>query len=179
MKPRTRSGRNALLVLWNVSLRKSVPGTAASGFRVPRVMTFGALLLASVTLGGCLEQRNYQGYQIPVDAEQQVSIGASKEQALLAFGTPTTTAEFGNEVFYYISQVSSRPVAFARAKVVDQRVLAVYFDDDDRVQQIANYGLQDGRVFDFVSRTTPTGGSDVSFVSQLLSAAGRTNPLGN
>ena len=102
-----------------------------------------------------------------------------REQALLAFGTPTTIAEFGNEVFYYISQVSSRPVAFARSKVVDQRVLAVYFDDQERVQQIANYGLQDGRVFDFVSRTTPTGGSDVSFVSQLLSAAGRTNPLGN
>lgn len=141
--------------------------------------TVGTILLCGVALGGCLEQRNYQGYQIPHDAVQQVPVGSSADQALLALGTPTTTATFGNEVHYYISQVSSRPVAFARSKVVDQRILAVYFDENNRVSQIANYGLQDGRVFDFVSRTTPTGGSDVSFVSQLLSAAGRTNPIGN
>lgn len=147
--------------------------------KTPASFTIGALLLCGVALGGCLEQRNYQGYQIPHDAVQQVPVGSSADQALLALGTPTTTATFGNEVHYYISQVSSRPVAFARSKVVDQRILAVYFDENNRVSQIANYGLQDGRVFDFVSRTTPTGGSDVSFVSQLLSAAGRTNPIGN
>lgn len=147
--------------------------------RLPMPLTLGALLFCGVALGGCLEQRNYQGYQIPHDAVEQVPVGSSADQALLALGTPTTTATFGNEVHYYISQVSSRPVAFARSKVVDQRILAVYFDENNRVSQIANYGLQDGRVFDFVSRTTPTGGSDVSFVSQLLSAAGRTNPIGN
>lgn len=167
------------MALRNGSIRKPAGPNKSKGSRFPHTITIGVLLLGSVALGGCLEQRNFQGYQIPHDAERQVPVGASREQALLAFGTPTTIAEFGNEVFYYISQVSSRPVAFARSKVVDQRVLAVYFDDQERVQQIANYGLQDGRVFDFVSRTTPTGGSDVSFVSQLLSAAGRTNPLGN
>lgn len=167
-----------MLALRNVSIRKPAGCKTINGSGFGRARMIGVLLLGSVALAGCLEQRNFQGYQIPHDAEQQVPVGASRDQALLAFGTPTTTAEFGNEVFYYISQVSSRPVAFARTKVVDQRILAVYFDDQDRVQQIANYGLQDGRVFDFVSRTTPTGGSDVSFVSQLLSAAGRTNPLG-
>lgn len=167
-----------MLALRTVSIRKPAGRKETNGSGFSHARMIGVLLLGSVALGGCLEQRNFQGYQIPHDAEQQVPVGASRDQALLAFGTPTTTAEFGNEVFYYISQVSSRPVAFAKTKVVDQRVLAVYFDDQDRVQQIANYGLQDGRVFDFVSRTTPTGGSDVSFVSQLLSAAGRTNPLG-
>lgn len=166
------------MALRNVSIRIPAGRNKSDRSGYSYALTLGIVLLGSVALGGCLEQRNFQGYQIPHDAEQQVPVGASREQALLAFGTPTTTAEFGNEVFYYISQVSSRPVAFARTKVVDQRVLAVYFDDQERVQQVANYGLQDGRVFDFVSRTTPTGGSDVSFVSQLLSAAGRTNPIG-
>ena len=41
--------------------------------------------------------------------------------------------------------------------------------------QIANYGLQDGRIFDFVSRTTPTGGKDFSFLSQLFAAAGNVS----
>ena len=171
--------RNVSLVLRITTLDSRSCGASLPSNALKRSTLLAAVCAAGLMLGGCLEQRNYQGYQIPHDAEQQVPVGASKDQALLAFGTPTTTAEFGNEVYYYVSQVSSRPVAFARSKVVDQRILAVYFDDQERVQQIANYGLQDGRVFDFISRTTPTGGSDVSFVSQLLSAAGRTNPIGN
>ena len=37
---------------------------------------------------------------------------------------------------------------------------------------IANYGLKDGKVFDFISRTTPTGGKDQTFLGQMLAGAG-------
>ena len=46
---------------------------------------------------------------------------------------------------------------FLNARIIDQRVLAIYFDSRDRVVQIADYGLQDGQIFDFVTMTTPTG----------------------
>ena len=62
-----------------------------------------------------------------------------------------------------------RKVAFLHAEVVDQRVLAVYFDQTRRVERIANYGLKDGKVFDFLSRTTATGGQDLNLVKQILS----------
>ena len=39
--------------------------------------------------------------------------------------------------------------------MTDQHVLAVYFDKSGKVDRIANYGMKDGKVFDFVSRTTP------------------------
>ena len=38
---------------------------------------------------------------------------------------------------------------------------------------IANYGMQDGKVFDFISRTTPTGGKDQNFLGQMLAGAGK------
>jgi outer membrane protein assembly factor BamE (lipoprotein component of BamABCDE complex) len=53
--------------------------------------------------------------------------------------------------------------------IIDQRVVAIYFDKDRRVQRVADYGMKDGRVFDFVSRTTPTAGSDASLIKQLFS----------
>ncbi len=90
---------------------------------------------------------------------------------LIALGSPSTTANYGGDVFYYISQTRSRAAAFLPDKVVDQRVVAVYFDSKDQVKQIADYGLQDGKVFDFVSRTTPTGGVDQTFIQQILSGA--------
>ena len=42
------------------------------------------------------------------------------------------------------------------------------------VSWIANYGIQDGRVFDFISRTTPTSGEDFTFLKQVLT--GRASP---
>ena len=52
--------------------------------------------------------------------------------------------------------------------MVDQRVVAVYFDKNRRVERLANYGLKDGRVFDFVTRTTPTGGKDFAYVNAMF-----------
>lgn len=109
-----------------------------------------------------------QGYVIDEQAIELVPVGSSREQVLLALGTPSTMATFDTEVFYYISQKRVRPVAFMAPRLVDQRVLAVYFGEDGRVTSIANYGIQDGKVFDFISRTTPTGGKDQSFIGQLL-----------
>lgn len=120
-----------------------------------------------------------QGHIIDADARAQVPVGSSREQVLLAFGTPSTTATFDNEVFYYISQTRRRGVAFANKRLIDQRVLAVYFGQDSRVQNIAEYGMQDGKVFDFISRTTPTGGREQNFLQQLLAGVGKgTTSLG-
>jgi outer membrane protein assembly factor BamE (lipoprotein component of BamABCDE complex) len=52
--------------------------------------------------------------------------------------------------------------------VQDRRILAVYLDDSQQVRDVAEYGLRDGKVFDYLSRRTRTGGSDLAFVSQLL-----------
>ena len=129
-------------------------------------------VLTGLTLAGCMGETLKRGY-VPSDmALQQVPVGAPREQVLIALGTPSTTADFGGEVFYYISQTSNRPVAFMNSRVIDQQVLAVYFDGNQQVSRIAHYDLQDGRIFDLVSRTTPTAGKEFSFLTQLFSAAG-------
>jgi len=119
-----------------------------------------------------------RGYVPSETAFQQVQVGASREQVLLALGTPTTTADFGGEVFYYISQRTNRPIAFMNARVTDQTVLAIYFDEGSQVARLANYGIEDGVIVDRVSRTTPTGGKDFSFLSQIFSATGMGGTLG-
>jgi outer membrane protein assembly factor BamE (lipoprotein component of BamABCDE complex) len=87
---------------------------------------------------------------------------------LIVLGTPSTVATVSGEAFYYISQRAERPVSFMQSKVVDQRVIAVYFDRNRRVKRLAEYGLKDGRIFDFISRTTPTSGADLSLLNGLF-----------
>ena len=115
-----------------------------------------------------------RGQKITADQLEQVPVGSSKEQAVLALGTPTTTGLAGGEALYYISQTDARSFAFQKTKVQDRRILVVYLDDDGRVRQIAEYGLKDGKVFDYLSRKTRTSGQDLAFLSQVLS--GLTNP---
>lgn len=129
-------------------------------------------LLAAFGLAGCIGETLNRGYVPSESALQQVQVGAPREQVLIALGTPSTTADFGGEVFYYISQKTNRPVAFMNSRVIDQTVLAIYFDENSQVANIANYGLEDGQIVDLVTRTTPTGGRDFSFLSQLFSATG-------
>ena len=35
-------------------------------------------------------------------------------------------------------------------------MVAIYFDKNRQVIRLANYGMKDGKIFDFISRTTPT-----------------------
>jgi outer membrane protein assembly factor BamE (lipoprotein component of BamABCDE complex) len=115
-----------------------------------------------------ISETTQHGYVVSPTALEQIPVGSSKDQVLIALGSPSTTANYGNEVFYYISQTRHRAAAFMPDKVVDQRVVAVYFDKKQQVERVANYGLQDGKVFDFITETTPTGGADQNFLQQVL-----------
>jgi outer membrane protein assembly factor BamE (lipoprotein component of BamABCDE complex) len=125
-----------------------------------------ALLCAA--LAGCTGEQFQKGYILPPNALEQIPIGASQDQVLIVMGTPSTVATLNGEVFYYISQRSERKVAFMNQQVIDQRVIAIYFDKNRQVQRLANYGLQDGKIFDFISRTTPTSGQELSYLTPLF-----------
>lgn len=130
--------------------------------------TAAALVAVGVLLGGCFNETFQRGYIIPDGALEQIPIGSSQEQVLIVLGTPSTVATVSGEAFYYISQRAERNVAFLQPNLVDQRVVAVYFDRNRRVERLANYGLKDGKVFDYVSRTTPTTGKEVNYINAMF-----------
>ncbi|MGV2098641.1 outer membrane protein assembly factor BamE [Rhizobium sp. 21-4511-3d] len=128
-----------------------------------------AIMIASAGLAGCQTGTVLNGgYVVDQESLNLVPEGSSREQVLLSLGTPSTTATFDNEVFYYISQKRTRSIAYQKLRVVDQSVLAIYFDKDGVVARRANYTLQDGKVFDTISRVTPTGGRELTFLQQVL-----------
>jgi outer membrane protein assembly factor BamE (lipoprotein component of BamABCDE complex) len=142
------------------------PDTAT---RCRRLRIVAAIALTCAVLGGCGEQFQ-KGYVLAPGALEQIPMGASQDQVLIVMGTPSTVATLNGEVFYYISQRAERPIAFMNDKIVDQRVIAIYFDKKRQVRRIANYGLKDGAIFDFISRTTPTSGQEINYVAPLFKA---------
>lgn len=134
----------------------------------------GALFLLVISLSGCgyFDSTMTRGYIPQEGAVEQVPVGSTKEQVLFVLGTPSTTSTIDGEVFYYISQQVEKS-AIMGTQVKDQKVMAIYFDKSDKVTRIANYGLQDGQVIDFISRKTPTAGKEVTFLQQIFNAVNR------
>jgi outer membrane protein assembly factor BamE (lipoprotein component of BamABCDE complex) len=129
---------------------------------------FAILFTLALLPGGCLGETFQRGYVLPEGALEQIPLGASQEQVLLVLGTPSTVATVSGEAFYYISQKADRPISFVDTTITDQRVIVVYFDKNRKVQRLAEYGMKDGKVFDFISRTTPTTGAENNFLTYMF-----------
>jgi outer membrane protein assembly factor BamE (lipoprotein component of BamABCDE complex) len=139
--------------------------------KVFRRVSLGLTVCGALALGGCIGYDGDfdRGYQIDESTIAQVKVGATtKPEALALLGTPSTTSTIGGDAWYYIGQKMKHSLEFMPVQMTDQHVLAVYFAKDGKVDRIANYGMKDGKVFDFVSRTTPTGGSEPDFLKNMM-----------
>lgn len=138
------------------------------------MLRFGGIALVALLLAGCLEDQSpgTRGFVLDAKALDQIQPGSSAEQVVLVLGTPSTTSTVGGKAYYYISQKVSQRFQFMQEKITDQRVVAIYLDKNNKVERVANYGLKDGKVFDFISRETPTGGTENSFIGSLFRRLG-------
>ncbi|WP_370931976.1 outer membrane protein assembly factor BamE [Bartonella sp. DGB1] len=109
-----------------------------------------------------------EGYIFNENSLKSVPIGASKQQVIAAFGTPSAITEIAGEVFYYISQQRYQAALFLSPKIINRKILVVYFDKNQKVKQVAQYGLKDQKLFDFVTQTTPTLTTNKNFILNLL-----------
>jgi len=139
-----------------------------------------ALLLGSLALAACDSNIIKHGVQFHDGDLQQIQPGMSQEQVRMNLGTPSTTAVVGtSQAYYYISSTATQ-TAFMLPTEQDRQVVAVYFSEAGTVERVANYGMKDGRVFDYVTRTTPApGGKDVGIVQQLFRNLGTKQIFGN
>ena len=157
-----------------------------------RTALLGILATSSLALAGCgpdsggfvlptsagLNEEYTRGFVMDEGLIAQVKPGMDVQTVLNTLGTPSTTSTVGNRTFYYISQRVRRRFQFQDLSVIDQNVVVVYFNKGFKVERIANYGLQDGVIFDFISRTTATGGEEQSFLRNLFRGVTKFSPFG-
>ena len=115
------------------------------------------LTLAAVTvLAGCATTTLKHGQHYTQAELLQIQPGMSQDEVRMALGSPATTSTANSgAAYYYISSVRKQ-TAFLDPKEVDRKVVAVYFTPVGSVERVSQYGLKDGKVFDFVNRSTPS-----------------------
>ncbi|TMJ71005.1 MAG: outer membrane protein assembly factor BamE [Alphaproteobacteria bacterium] len=141
-----------------VSLARAYPGL--------RSVALAALVGIACT--ACAETVTKHGHLFKESELTQITPGMSSEQVKTSLGTPTTTASVGSgSAFYYISSVEGQSMFFAPTEK-DRRVVAVYFSSLGAVDRVAQYGLKDGKVFDYVKNETPAHARDEGILKSLF-----------
>ena len=87
-------------------------------------------------------------------------------------GSPSTTSAIAASTWYYIYS-KAETTAFFHPEVTDRRVLAITFNDSNKVNNLKYYGLEDGKVISYVDRQTPTRGRELTVIQQLFGNLGR------
>jgi outer membrane protein assembly factor BamE (lipoprotein component of BamABCDE complex) len=131
---------------------------------------FIALVLLSASCSPIVENR---GYVFDEKLLDQIKVNETISNDVMdILGSPSTTSAINASTWYYIYS-KAETVAFYHPTVTDRRVLAVSFDDDNKVNNLKYYGLEEGKIISYVDRTTPTRGRELTVLQQLFGNLGR------
>lgn len=115
---------------------------------------------------GCAQIDRHGHVFMDIDLAQ-VEPGMSKDEVMNFLGSPDTTSTVGGDAFYYIS-TTQKSYAFLKPWEIDRKVVAVYFGGRGAVDQVDQYGLQDGIVVRYSKDETPARGKDLGLIEQLF-----------
>ena len=143
-----------------------------------RLKTFSSRVLVAATVAlavaACSANIAHRGYLEKPGAFGQVHEGMAKSEVEGILGSPSTTASinYQGDSYYYISSTTEQK-AFLNPKEVDRQVIAIRFDQNDQVASLGQYGLEDGKIIDINTRTTPTRGRELTMIQQIFGNIGK------
>lgn len=144
---------------------------------MPRMTRLAVACIAVLLVPACSPVVQTHGYAPPEERIAQIVEGVDTRGSVRRkIGRPGATGAFTEDGWYYVSTTISRKAFFA-PEVVDRRIVAVSFDERDRVTAVDRFGLEDGRFVDLETRTTPTFGRQLTILQQVLGNIGNIEGL--
>lgn len=142
------------------------------------------LITAAVVSTACNPILRTHGYIPTEEKPQAVNPETDTKTSVLArLGNPSIETTFSEDLeedtWYYINSVRQR-YAYLRPQIQDRTITAIHFNVDGQVTKVAEYGLEDGVPVNYIDRTTPTRGRELSVLEQIFGTIGRlpTDRLG-
>lgn len=144
-----------------------------------RNTSLGAIVIvAALGTAGCVPSYSTHGFTPQAEVLDTLTAGTDTRGSVLRkLGRPSSSGTFDSTVWYYVASKMER-FAFYEPKVIERTVVVVKFDDAGLVTAVNRYGVEDGKVVDLVTRTTPTFGRELTVLQQILGNVGRVDPGG-
>jgi outer membrane protein assembly factor BamE (lipoprotein component of BamABCDE complex) len=141
-----------------------------------RALALSAAFLMAAPLFACTARIDTQGYIPDDDLIAQVQVGVDgPDRVAEILGSPSSSRIFSidrSTTWYYIMR-RTKTESFFDEEVLEQRVLAIEFDESGVVRGLRNYSLADGRQIEPVDRVTATRGKKLGLLEQMFGNLGR------
>lgn len=129
--------------------------------------------LLLIGLSACNPVLRTHGYIATEDKPQAVEPKKDTKASVLArLGNPSVKSTFDDNTWYYMSSVTER-MAYLTPVTRDRTITAITFNDNGKVEKVAEYGIEDGQYVSYVKRKTPTRGRELSVLEQIFGTIGR------
>ena len=136
--------------------------------------TAGALVLV-LALAACNPPIRRHGY-IPPEVElDTVAVGDSRQAVADKIGRPSSSGLMQGGDWYYVGSTWEHR-GWRAPEELAREVVAVRFDEEDRVANVERFGLEAGQVVVLSRRVTDSNIEGVSFIRQLLGNIGNIVP---
>jgi outer membrane protein assembly factor BamE (lipoprotein component of BamABCDE complex) len=143
-------------------------------------MTRNALLLlgACTLAAACTPTIANRGNMLQEEQIDSVITGLhTRTDVLKNLGSPTTKAPFDDNTWYYLGQETEKR-GILDPKVTNEQIVRVQFDDSGIVQ-IVEIVENERLNVPISTKETPTHGSEMTFIQQMLGNVGKFNQAGN
>jgi outer membrane protein assembly factor BamE (lipoprotein component of BamABCDE complex) len=132
-----------------------------------------AAAFCALALACCTNPVDTHGNLPDPDKLAQIKPGTTDKATVTELlGSPSSTSAFDPNVWYYIAE-KTRPEAARYPELVDQQVIAVYFDDKGIVRDVSHAGMADREEITPNPNATPAPGREFTVLEQLIGNFGR------
>jgi outer membrane protein assembly factor BamE (lipoprotein component of BamABCDE complex) len=138
-------------------------------------ISFFTVFVAFATISACVKNTELVGYTFKNKNIEQIKVGqTSRNYVNNTLGTPSVTSTYGEDTWYYIS-AEYETIAFFKPRIKKQQVVAISFDENNKVSDIKEYSEKDANNINISSDLTATEGRNVGIIGELLGNVGRFN----
>jgi outer membrane protein assembly factor BamE (lipoprotein component of BamABCDE complex) len=143
----------------------------------PRHLTLIACLLLS-SCSWLMPPPQLRGNKVDPESLKELVPGTStKADVSAVIGSPTARDTFDDNTWLYISEVTQERIGRTLGEL-NQDVVVMNFDDKGVLTNVRKLDKADALPVTVIARTTPSPGTEASFMQQLLGNIGRFNPAG-
>jgi len=130
--------------------------------------TTTCLIALCLAVAACSPRVHTRGNLPDPDVVAELKPGdITKDEVAELLGSPSSTAVFGGEIWLYISE-RAETFAWFKPEVKERNILVVSFDEDGILKEVERVGLDAANNVVPVDRTTPTHGSKLTFLEQVV-----------
>jgi outer membrane protein assembly factor BamE (lipoprotein component of BamABCDE complex) len=139
------------------------------------------MLISCLLLSSCawlMPPPQLRGNKVDPESLKELVPGTSTKADVSAIiGSPTAKDTFDDNTWLYISEVTQPRIGRTLGEL-DQNVVVLNFDDKGVLKTVDKVDKEAALPVTVIARTTPSPGTEASFMQQLLGNIGRFNPAG-